>query len=256
MRRSTSFMASLVVAGALSTAFAALAVQGSRYWAYTGQTGPPYWGLMGEEFLTCAKGTAQSPIDIRDESVRKSDLPALEFHYQPAKLTINDTTHTIEVVYAPGSYVSVGNERYELKQFHFHRPSEEEINGKSYDMVAHLVHENAQGKIAVVAVLLTQGDAPRGLLDTLWDNVPKKRKVDVAVDSVTIDASKLLPSSKAYYTFSGSLTTPPCTEGVTWFVLKTPTAVSAGEIDRFAKLYPMNARPLQPLNGRQIAAGG
>jgi len=255
MRRSRSFAVPLVAAATLLTALAALAVPGSRYWAYTGQTGPPYWGLMGEEFLTCSKGEAQSPIDIRDDSVRKSDLPAIEFHYQPSKLTINDNTHTIEITYAPGSFVDVGNERYELKQFHFHRPSEEEINGKSYEMVAHLVHENAGGKIAVVAVLLTKGDAQSSLLNTLWDNVPKKRKADVSVAAVTIDATKLLPTNKAYYTFLGSLTTPPCTEGVTWFVLKTPTAVSAGEIERFARLYPMNARPLQPLNGRAIRTG-
>ncbi|HUL80886.1 MAG TPA: carbonic anhydrase family protein [Gammaproteobacteria bacterium] len=257
MRRSRSFAMTLVAAGGLLTALAVLAqIRGSRYWAYNGETGPPYWGLMGEEFRACRDGKAQSPIDIRDASVHAANLPAIEFHYQPSKLTINDTTHTIEVTYAPGSYVTVGNERYELKQFHFHRPSEEQINGKSYAMAAHLVHESADGKVAVVTVFLTKGDAPSSLLKTLWDNVPKIRKVDTPVDAVTIDASKLLPASKAYYKYSGSLTTPPCTEGVTWFVLKSPTTVSAGEIDRFAKLYLRNARPVQPLNGREIDTGG
>jgi len=198
----------------------------------------------------------QSPIDIRDDSVRKSDLPAIEFRYKPSKLKIVDNGHTVQVNYDPGSFISVADKRYELVQFHFHKPSEEKVNGKTYDMVAHLVHRDAAGSLAVVAVLLAAGDKENALIKTLWDNVPKTKENEVAVDTVSIDAADLLPASSAYYTFAGSLTTPPCSEGVTWFVLQHPTGVSANEITRFAKLYPKNARPVQPLNGREIRAGG
>jgi len=256
-RRSQTFAACLVVVGiVVPPGFATPAARGSDSWAYTGQTGPAYWGLMGYDYLACKEGKAQSPVDIRDDSVRKSGLPPIVFHYQPSKLQIADTGHTLEVSYTPGSFISIGNKRYELKEFHFHKPSEEKVNGKTYDMVAHLVHESADGELAVVAVLLTKGDKANSLVKMLWDNVPKKRRVEVSVDAVTIDATELLPTDKSYYTFVGSLTTPPCTEGVTWLVLKTPTVVSADEVARFAQLYPMNARPEQPLNGREVETGG
>ena len=255
MRRSKRFAASLIATGTLLTpGFAALAAHG--HWSYTGQTGPAYWGTLEEDYHTCAVGKDQSPIDIHANGAHKSDLPAIEFRYQPSKLKIIDNGHTIQVIYAPGSFISVGNKRYELQQFHFHKPSEEKLDGKSYDMVAHLVHKDADGKLAVVAVLLSKADAPNPLIKTLWDNLPKKKEVETAVDTVTINAADLLPANKAYYTFTGSLTTPPCSEGVTWFVLKSPTAISGDEVARFGKSYPMNARPVQPLNGREVDAGG
>ena len=254
MRRSARLAVSLIAAGTFAPILAALAAHG--HWTYTGQTGPAFWGTLEEDYHTCAAGRTQSPIDIRADSVHGSDVPALEFQYQPSALKIIDNGHTVQVNYAPGSFVSVGGKRYELQQFHFHTPSEEKIDGKSYDMVAHLVHKDADGKLAVVAVLLTKSDTPNSLVKTLWENLPKKKEVETPVDNVTINAADLLPASKAYYTFAGSLTTPPCTEGVTWFVLKSPTAVSGDEIARFGKSYPMNARPVQPLNGREIKTGG
>jgi carbonic anhydrase len=254
-RESRGFSASLVVIVILFTpGFAALAAHGD--WSYTGQTGPAYWGTLAEEYGTCARGRSQSPIDIRAPTVHESDLPAIEFHYGPSKLKIIDNGHTVQVDYAPGSFISVGGKRYELVQFHFHKPSEERLDGKSYDMVAHLVHKDADGKLAVVAVLLAKAEAGNPLIETLWDNLPSKKEVESAVDAVTIDAADLLPANRAYYTFLGSLTTPPCSEGVTWFVLKSPTAISGDEIARFAKSYRMNARPPQPLNSREVKAGG
>jgi carbonic anhydrase len=136
-------------------------------------------------------------------------------------------------------------------EFHFHKPSEEKINGKGHDMVVHLVHRAPDGKIGYVAILLDAGTGNR-LVKTLWDNLPKEKGKESTVDAVMINATDLLPKDKGYYTFSGSLTTPPCSENVTWFVLKTPVTVAADEIARFAKFYPMNARPVQPLNGRDI----
>jgi len=147
--------------------------------------------------------------------------------------------------------MSVAGKRYALKQFHFHRPSEEKINGKSYEMVVHLVHADQEGKLAVVAVLLQKGgDNP--LVHRLWINLPKEKEKEEVLDSVQIDVNELLPADRGYYSFSGSLTTPPCSENVTWFVLKHPVTVSTAEIEQFSKLYQHNVRPTQPLYDRVV----
>jgi carbonic anhydrase len=205
---------------------------------------------MEKNFVLCKTGTAQSPIDIPDADVRKGDLSPLLFNYKPSPLRIIDNDHTI-LNYAPGSFVTVGGKQYQLVQFHFHKPSEEKVNGKDHEMVAHLVHEDKDGKLAVIAIFLDPGKE-NALIKTLWSNLPQTKDKESALDSVQINAIQLLPQDKGYYMFPGSLTTPPCTENVTWYVLKTPTQISAEEIARFGKLYPMNARPVQPLGGRDL----
>ncbi|HEY4671577.1 MAG TPA: carbonic anhydrase [Gemmatimonadaceae bacterium] len=219
------------------------------HWAYEGEGGPTHWGALEPSYKSCAAGKEQSPIDIRD--AKAPDLPAIAFSYQPTPLKLVDNGHTIQVSYAPGSFITVGGQRYELQQFHFHHPAEEKVSGKSYPMVAHLVHKNAAGQLAVVAVLLTKG-AANPLIAKLWQNLPAEQGKEVNPAGETVDATQLLPSAQGYFTFSGSLTTPPCSEGVTWFVLKTPTEVSSSEVLTFARKYPHNARPTQPLNGRVI----
>jgi len=229
------------------------AEEGAHHWSYSGHGGPAHWAELEKDYGVCGLGKTQSPIDIRDTTVKKAALPAITFDYKPSPLSIIDNGHTIQVNYGPGSFITVDGKRYELVQFHFHKPSEEKINGKSSDMVAHLVHKDAEGHLAVVAVLLKKSAQPNKLVDTLWQNVPSAKEKETAVQGVQVDAADLLPTNKAaYYTFTGSLTTPPCSEGVTWFVLKTPTLVSGNEVTRFGKLYAMNARPTQPLNGREI----
>ncbi len=224
-----------------------------HHWSYQGATGPSHWAAMEHEYATCGVGKTQSPIDIEDSAAKKSDLPPIAFDYKPSPLKIIDNGHTIQVNYAPGSSITVEGKQYELVQFHFHKPSEEKINGRSYDMVAHLVHKDQDGNLAVVAVLLKIGGANK-LIQTLWDALPRK-KDEEEVKSVEVNAADLLPADKsAYYTFTGSLTTPPCSEGVTWFVLKSPMVISEQEVIRFGHLYSMNARPTQPLNGREIRA--
>ena len=228
--------------------------EGEHHWSYGGETGPAHWAAIESDFGACGIGKTQSPIDIRDSVAKKAALPEIVFDYKPSPLKIIDNGHTIQVDYAPGSFITVQDKRYELVQFHFHKPSEEKINGKSADMVAHLVHKSADGNLAVVAVLLKAGQS-NGLVETLWKNIPSKKEGETAVAGIEINAADLLPATRAaYYTFTGSLTTPPCSEGVTWFVLKSPTPVSNAEVARFARLYPMNARPTQPLNGREIRA--
>jgi len=153
--------------------------------------------------------------------------------------------------YGPGSFISVGGKKYALKQFHFHRPSEERINGKGYEMSLHLVHSDQEGKVAVVAVLFQKGE-DNPLVHELWNDLPKEKEKEEFLNNVQVDAAQILPVDRGYYTFPGSLTTPPCTENVTWFALKHPMTVSATEIEQFSKLYRNDARPTQALYGRVV----
>jgi carbonic anhydrase len=228
---------------------ASFAADAPAHWTYEGAHGPKHWGSMQADYSTCKLGHQQSPIDIR--ATKKEKLPALEFAYQPSPLKIIDNGHTIQVNYAPGSSVTIGGVRYDLLQFHFHKPSEERINGRNYPMVAHLVHKNAEGKLGVVAVLFKQG-AENPLVKTLWDALPTEKGQQQEPAGASIDIASLLPKAQGYYNFPGSLTTPPCSEEVNWFVLKQPVEMSAAQLKRFAALYKHNARPVQPLNGRTV----
>lgn len=218
-------------------------------WDYGDSHGPSHWGDLSPEFAQCSMGHHQSPIDIRNP--QKAALPAIEFHYSPSPLHIIDNGHTIQVNYAPGSFMLVGEKKYVLRQFHFHWPSEEKINGRSFDMTLHLVHMDEDGKLAVVAILLNEGE-DNPLIRELWNYLPREKEKEELLEKVHIDISRALPSDRGYYTFSGSLTTPPCTEDVTWFVLKHPVTVSAAEIKQFSQLYRNDARPTQPLYDRVV----
>ena len=220
------------------------------HWSYRGADGPNHWGELDKGFATCQLGHQQSPIDIRAPTA--ADLPPIQLAYRPAPLHIINNGHTIQVDYEPGSSITVGDRRYELKQFHFHHPSEEKINGKGYAMVAHLVHAAADGSLAVVAVLLDARGSANPLVSRLWQYLPAQEGPETARDDVQIDVTGLLPTDRGYYTFTGSLTTPPCTENVTWFVLKVPVPISQGQADAFGRIYPRDARPTQPLNGRDV----
>jgi carbonic anhydrase len=223
--------------------------EGHHEWDYGAQHGPKHWGELKPEFESCALGKEQSPIDIRNAVHAK--LEPIRFDYHPTPLHIIDNGHTIQVNYAPGSSITVGEQRYELVQFHFHKPSEEKVNGKGYPMVAHLVHKNSSGALAVVAVLLKQGHE-NTLVKTLWTNLPREKDKEKVAEKASINAARLIPANHAYHKFAGSLTTPPCSEGVTWFVLVSPMQVSEAQVARFGKIYSANARPVQPLNGRTV----
>ena len=218
-------------------------------WDHGEAHGPSHWGELKPEFASCANGHHQSPIDIRNP--QKADLPPIQFDYKPSSLDIIDNGHTVMVTYASGSSISVGGKVYALKQFHFHRPSEEKINGKGFEMVAHLVHAGSDGDLAVVAILLQRGkDNP--LVREVWADFPTEKEKEEKLDNVKINIAELLPDDHGYYTFPGSLTTPPCTENVTWFVLKNPVTVSNAEIEKFSKLYRNDARPTQQLYDRVV----
>jgi carbonic anhydrase len=221
------------------------------HWGYNGAEGPTHWGALDPSFAMCQQGQHQSPIDIR--APKLSDLPAIQFAYRATPLHIVNNGHTIEVNYAPGSFITVGGTRYELKQFHFHHPSEEKINGRAYAMELHLVHAAADGRLAVVAVLLDAGRA-NSAFATVWQHLPSKEGPEQMLDDVRVDATGLLPADRGYFSVTGSLTTPPCSENVTWFVLKTPVAISPEQVAAFTAIYPADARPTQPLHGRTVLA--
>ncbi|MBP9805857.1 MAG: carbonic anhydrase family protein [Candidatus Accumulibacter sp.] len=218
------------------------------HWAYEGEGGPENWGTLKPEYATCAIGKRQSPIDIRDGL--RVDLEAIQFNYGPSQFRVVDNGHTIQVEVG-GSSISLLGKTYDLVQFHFHRPSEERVNGKSFDMVAHLVHRSDDGKLAVVAVLLEKG-IEQPLIQTVWNNLPLEKNEYVTPPGLTIDLAQLLPADRTYYTYMGSLTTPPCSEGVLWLVLKQPQPISSEQLAIFARLYRHNARPLQANFGRMV----
>lgn len=228
----------------------AAAAESAHHWSYAGEGGPDHWGALEESFAVCGTGKHQSPVDM--ESAVIKDLPAIQFSYQALPLDVTDTGHSFQVNAPAGSGgITIGDDHYDLVQFHFHRPSEESVHGLHYSMVAHLVHKNAKGELAVVAVMIKKG-AANNFLKAVFDNFPAKGTQESKVAGATLNLSDFLPQRHGYYTFEGSLTTPPCSEGVRWIVLKSPVEASSDQIKHFASRYPHNARPTQPLNGRTI----
>ena len=242
MRKTPIPLELLLLAIALPSTVAA---QWKTPWSYEGPTGPEHWASLDPAYAACL-GKEQSPIDIR--TTQRVRLLALQFDYQsaPLKFLINNG-YTVRVNYhtpISGGSLIVGGNRYQLTQFHFHRPSEELIHGRQYDMVAHLMHQSSSGKTIGVAVLLKAGRA-NATVQQIWDHLPTTKGDEHAIPGVVISPAGLLPRDLAYYTYVGSLTAPPCDEGVTWFVLKTPSEISAQQIDAFARLYPHDIRPVQ-----------
>jgi carbonic anhydrase len=221
---------------------------GKSAWGYDGPGGPADWGKLAPAFAKCASGARQSPIDIRDGI--PVELEPIRFSYQPSQFAVIDNGHTVQVNVAPGNFIEVMGRSYQLQQFHFHRPSEERIAGRQSAMVVHLVHKDGEGHPAVLAVLLEPG-AAQSVIQAVWNNLPLEKGQELAA-RVRIDPAQLLPAERGYFTYMGSFTTPPCSEGVLWMVMKNPVPISPEQLAIFARLYPMNARPVQPSSGRMI----
>lgn len=219
------------------------------HWDYGGVHGPAHWGELEPAYEACAHGHAQSPIDIR--GAQAAPLPALEFSYGRIAPSIVNNGHTIQVNVPKGQFLDVAGHRYELLQFHFHTPSEERVDGRPSAMVAHFVHRDAAGRLGVVAVLLQPG-APHPGFEAVLQHLPPRAAETITVDGLELDLASMLPAQRRYYDFEGSLTTPPCSEGVHWMVMTTPVTISPRAIREFRRLYPANARPVQPLNGRTV----
>ncbi|HHH35290.1 MAG TPA: carbonic anhydrase family protein [Gammaproteobacteria bacterium] len=222
------------------------------HWGYEGPGAPYYWGDLKAEFATCKTGRSQSPIDI--SAVVVTSLPPIRIDYQATPLEIVNNGHAIQVNYQSGSAITVGGKRFNLLQFHFHSPSEHTIGGKAYPMVAHLVHKADDGQLGVIGVMIKEGKA-NPLIERLWAHLPETAGTSHTLPEEMINVAELLPSDLTYFNYSGSLTTPPCTEGVHWMVLASPVEASAEQIARFRTLYSNDARPVQPVNGRTIRLG-
>ena len=216
----------------------------AAHWEYEGAMGPENWG---KEFPTCGRGKSQAPLNIKGpfEKVRFSVAP----DYKQGQLKIVNNGHTIQVNVPVGSKIRIDGRAYDLLQFHFHRPSEEHIDGKPSAMVVHFVHKNLEGELAVLAVMLREGNENPGI-KTLWTHAPPKEGPEVVPDGVMFNPANLLPREMDFFHYDGSLTTPPCTEKVKFFILKSQVNISKEQVSDFP--FKMNARPIQPANGRPI----
>lgn len=217
------------------------------HWGYEGEMGPDRWG---SEFPTCAKGKSQSPLDIKGPFVKAGI--SVRPDYKAGPLRVLNNGHTIQVNVPAGSKLRVDGVPFELVQFHFHRPSEEQIDGKPSAMVVHFVHKNEAGKLVVLSVLLKEGDENPGI-KTLWSHAPPQEGPEFSPANVSFNPANLLPRDFAFFSYEGSLTIPPCTEGVLSFILKTPVNISKEQVADFP--FKRNARPVQPFNGRTITTG-
>ncbi len=208
------------------------------------------WGDLSAEFKECKLGKEQSPIDISTKTAEKAKLPAIGFNYKAAASEVINNGHTIQVNLTDAGSAKLAGGDYQLLQFHFHTPSEEKVDGRNFAMVAHLVHKSAAGSLGVVGVMFREGKE-NAALKAVFEAMPAKEGGKSALKA-NLNAADFLPADKGYFAFKGSLTTPPCSEGVAWQVLKQPVELSKAQIDAFRKLYKMNARPVQPLNGRKV----
>jgi carbonic anhydrase len=220
----------------------------AAHWDYAGAGGPQAWSSLKPEFAACSGGQRQSPIDIRGGLA--VDLEPVRFEYQASRFAVVDNGHTVQVNLPQGNAIEAGGKRYELLQFHFHRPSEERIDGRQFEMSLHLVHKNEQGQLAVVGLLFDKGQA-NAVMQQVWNNLPLEKNDEFQASS-TMELNDLLPNDRRYFTYMGSLTTPPCSEGVKWIVMRQPVTLTKDQIDIFARMYPMNARPIQAASGRRI----
>lgn len=217
------------------------------HWGYEGHEGPPAWGSLSSEFEACEAGMEQSPVDIDPAAAEGSDLPDPVLDWPPSDLEIVNNGHTIQADVAAGSTSELNGRRYDLLQFHWHRPSEHTVGGDPFAMELHFVHADAAGDLAVLGVLLEVGDG-NPLYDILWEAQPQ---VDGSTLLTGVDFRQLLPADLTTWVLPGSLTTPPCSEGVAWNVVTVPASISAEQVEAF--LYDGNTRPVQPLNDRSIA---
>jgi carbonic anhydrase len=215
------------------------------HWTYEGEEGPAHWGEL-EGYAICSDGKSQSPIDI--SAPAEQDLSNISFHYQPSEVNILNNGHTVQVNYDSGSYMELDGTRYDVMQFHYHAPSEHTINGEAFAAEVHIVHKDANDGLAVVGVLLQEG-AQNDAFSPFIDNLPAE-KTDAKDAGIKIDAAAFLPAVQTTYRYDGSLTTPPCSEGVKWLLMTTPVTLSAAQLTTLESIFEKNNRPVQPLGER------
>ncbi len=219
------------------------------YWSYSGELGPANWGELSAAYELCATGHQQSPIDLT--RTQGAGLVDIETDYRAQPLHVVNNGHTIQVNYDKGSSMVVGHSKYELLQFHFHSPSENQVNGKSYPMEIHFVHKDQHGTFGVLGVFVEVGDENIALRE-IWSRLPKKGGEAFQSREIVINGNDLLPRERDYYRFVGSLTTPPCSEGVQWHLMHEPIQASTQQIAAFLEIIGENARPVQGLGHRLV----
>ena len=219
-------------------------------WGYAGKTGPAFWGQLDPSYQLASSGKQQSPIDINTKKTPAVELSELKFDYRRERIATLNNGHTIQHNEAPGSFLHVGDEKFSLEQFHLHAPSEHTFDGKHFELEIHFVHKSKSGQVVVVAVLV-QGDEQAELDLPLANDLPKKPGEVVEVEA-TRNPSDFLPRSREYFAYSGSFTTPPCTEQVRWIVMKQPVGAPRKYIERFSTILKANNRPVQKLNDRVV----
>jgi carbonic anhydrase len=224
----------------------------AAHWSYAGNTGPDRWGRLSTANGVCSAGTQQSPLDIG--ATTAAALPKLDIAWGKSAQTIVNNGHSIQANFADGGRLTVGHDRYQLVQLHFHRPSEHLIGGKRFPMEVHFVHASPAGALGVIGVMMVTGK-PNAVFGKVVATMPKKPGPAIKADPA-IDPNELLPTGRGYYAYAGSLTTPPCSETVAWMLLTDPVEVAEADIATFARLYPMNARPAQKANRRFVLRSG
>ncbi len=240
-------MKKTLIAMSLALCTSGAFASGEVEWGYSGDTGPENWVKLSPEYSACA-GSNQSPINIKD--LVEAELEPVVFNYESSGSEILNNGHTVQLNIQPGSSILVDGIEFELKQFHFHLPSENQLHGKSFPMEAHLVHADKNGNLAVVAVLITEGEANQALAKA-WQQMPEEGET-LALEA-NISPLEILPTDRDYYRFNGSLTTPPCSEGVRWIVMKHNVSASKQQIDQFLhQLGHHNNRPVQAVNARTV----
>lgn len=220
----------------------------ASHWTYEGEEGPAHWGELDPAYATCGTGKSQSPVDISTPTAQ--DLTNIAFHYQPSAVHILNNGHTVQVNYDAGSYIEVDGARYDVAQFHYHAPSEHAVDGKLFAAEVHIVHKSADGSLAVVGLLLQEG-AENVTFAPFINNLPAE-KSDAKDVGEQINAADFLPAVQTTFRYSGSLTTPPCSEGVSWLVMTTPVELSGTQLGALQNVFKGNNRPVQPLNGRML----
>ncbi|MBW2493589.1 MAG: carbonic anhydrase family protein [Deltaproteobacteria bacterium] len=218
------------------------------HWAYSGEHGPEHWGDLSEAFAACKEGKSQSPIDIVDPI--DVELAPIALSYRGSTTAVVNNGHTLQTDVGRDNTLEIDGKTFDLLQFHFHSPSEHRIDGESFPLEAHFVHRNERGELAVVAILFRLGDRNRAMA-TIVAAAPEKAETSKPLDE-NIASLEIVPENKAHYRYSGSLTTPPCTEGVLWLVLESIGSVSREQVANFVRIIGEDARGPQPLNGRRV----
>ncbi|MDX1351920.1 MAG: carbonic anhydrase family protein [Thiomicrorhabdus sp.] len=219
------------------------------HWGYTGEAGPSHWGDLKTEYGTCKTGKQQSPINIT--AAKDIEQHAIKFDYHSSTMNIVNNGHTVQNNFAKGSSITLEGKTFNLLQVHFHTPSENHLEGQSYPMEAHFVHKSDDDKLAVVAVLIKEG-ASNPFLQKIVDNMPHHETAAKDVAGVEMNGADFVPAGNGYYAFMGSLTTPPCSEGVQWLMMKSQAEASKEQIAALHEVMHTNNRPIQATNSREI----